>query len=149
MTNWYDDGLSFACTGCGKCCTGSPGAVWLNDQEIEALADKLQLSINEFIQKYTRLVDGKLSLIEDPVNFDCVFLKNNRCEVYEARPVQCRTFPWWTQNLKSKKDWQEAAKYCEGITSSAPKVSLKVIKESLHEYEYARSRCRKKREPLA
>ena len=131
MTNWYDDGLSFACTGCGKCCTGSPGAVWLNDQEIEALADKLQLSINEFIQKYTRLVDGKLSLIEDPVNFDCVFLKDNRCEVYEARPVQCRTFPWWVHNLATPADWEEAAKYCEGISPNAPVVPLNIIQEQL------------------
>lgn len=149
MTDWYDEGLPFACTGCGKCCTGFPGAVWINDAEIEALANLLNLSIDEFLKKYTRLVDGERSLIEDPINFDCVFLKDNRCQVYEARPTQCRTYPWWTQNLKSKKDWHEAAKFCEGITPNAPKVSLKVIKESLYEYENARSRCRKEREPLA
>ncbi|MFN4174603.1 MAG: YkgJ family cysteine cluster protein, partial [Parachlamydiaceae bacterium] len=147
MSDWYDAGLSFSCTGCGKCCTGSPGAVWLNEAEIETLANHLKLSREDFIDKYTRLIEGKRSLIEDPIHYDCVFLRDKRCEVYEARPVQCRTYPWWTQNLKSKKDWEEAAKFCEGISPSAPKDSLKVIKESLHEYENARSRCRKEREP--
>lgn len=33
-----------------------------------------------------------------------------------ARPTQCRTFPWWPQNLISDYDWQLAARECEGIT---------------------------------
>ncbi|KAG7395592.1 hypothetical protein PHYBOEH_003466 [Phytophthora boehmeriae] len=32
-----------------------------------------------------------------------------------ARPTQCRTFPWWPQNLVSDYDWQVAAADCEGI----------------------------------
>jgi hypothetical protein len=35
---WYKDGLRFTCTGCGDCCTGAPGYVWVNKEEIEALA---------------------------------------------------------------------------------------------------------------
>ena len=35
-TPWYKDGLRFQCTGCGDCCTGGPGYVWVNQAEIDA-----------------------------------------------------------------------------------------------------------------
>ena len=35
---WFQDGLHFECTQCGKCCTGEPGFVWVNDEEIDKLA---------------------------------------------------------------------------------------------------------------
>ena len=38
-TPWFKDGLRFECTQCGDCCTGSPGYVWVNDEEISALAE--------------------------------------------------------------------------------------------------------------
>ncbi len=137
---WYKEGLPFSCTGCGKCCTGSPGYVWVNSDEIKALADHLSITCEDFIRKYTRNVDGRLSLNELPTHYDCVFLKNNQCTVYAARPVQCRTFPWWTSTLKSRKDWEEAALFCEGISPDAPQVKLKIIQDQLHEYENARSK---------
>ena len=28
---WYHLGLRFQCTGCGDCCTGAPGYVWINN----------------------------------------------------------------------------------------------------------------------
>jgi hypothetical protein len=124
---WYADGLPFKCTECGKCCTGAPGYIWLNEKEIQAIADHLNLSIKEFSIKYLRLAKGRLSLKEHPTTYDCVFLKDNKCEIYSVRPTQCRTFPWWPQNLKTEKDWQEAAKYCEGINLNAPLTPLDTI----------------------
>ena len=35
---WYKDGLQFTCSQCGDCCTGAPGFVWVNGDEIRALA---------------------------------------------------------------------------------------------------------------
>jgi Fe-S-cluster containining protein len=75
-------------------------------------------------------VDTQLALIEDPVNYDCVFLKDKRCSVYEARPVQCRTFPWWIQHLREPTDWQAAKERCEGIDHpDAPVVASDTIAE--------------------
>src|SRR5437868_4572601 len=63
MNQWYSEGVKFQCTGCGKCCTGSPGAVWVNEEEIVALAKLLNISIQEFSKKYIRRLQGRLSLI--------------------------------------------------------------------------------------
>lgn len=128
---WYADGLRFACTECGKCCTGSPGYVWITVEEIERMAVHLELSIEEFSRLYVRRVKDRLSLIEHPKTYDCVFLKGKQCQIYSVRPTQCRTFPWWPQNLKSEKDWQEAARYCEGIQLDAPVVPFEKIDEQL------------------
>lgn len=126
---WYDKGLRFQCTGCGKCCTGSPGYVWINEHEIEEMASFLQISVQEFMKKYVRRVGSRYSLVELKPNYDCVFLKDRKCQVYGARPIQCRTYPWWPQNLNSEESWQETARTCEGISEESPLVSRDSIEE--------------------
>lgn len=129
---WYAKGLQFKCTQCGRCCTGAPGYIWVDESEILTLAAYLNMEAEEFAEKYLREINGRYSLKEMPKTYDCVFLKNNKCSVYSARPKQCRTFPWWPANLKSKQDWNEASKYCEGINHpEAPSVEYSVIKEQL------------------
>jgi hypothetical protein len=45
---------------------------------------------------------------------------------------QCRAFPWWKDNLESRKQWEEAAKRCEGIDHpDAPLIPLSDILASL------------------
>jgi uncharacterized protein len=112
---WYNKGLKFHCTGCGNCCTGAPGFVWLNEEDIERFCLHLKLSREEFLKRYTRKIGKKISLLEDKKTFDCIFLKNRRCTAYEGRPAQCRTYPWWASNLKSEEEWLETAAVCEGI----------------------------------
>jgi len=130
---WFDEGLRFKCTGCGKCCTGSPGYVFLSLTDLQNLSSRFSLTIEEFCQKYTRLVDGQYALLDMEGSYDCVFLKNNQCTVYESRPIQCRTFPWWIQHLRDPQDWQEAALRCEGINHpDAPLVpSIKIQEQCL------------------
>lgn len=137
---WYADGLNFGCTGCGACCTGSPGYVWVNAEEILAIAEHLGLSVEEFGKKYLRKLNGRFSLIEHPVSYDCVFLKEKKCTIYEARPLQCRTFPWWPQTLASEKEWLKGARTCEGISPQAPVVPLETIEKEREKQEnYNRS----------
>ena len=131
---WYEKGLRFKCTGCGGCCTGPDGYVFLGESDLKSLAKHFDLSNDQFCKKYTRVVEGKLALIDKNSLGDCIFLKDNRCSVYDARPVQCRTFPWWVHNLETPDDWENAAKSCEGINHpEAPVVSsLEIRKECLN-----------------
>lgn len=128
---WFSEGLRFKCTGCGQCCTGSPGYVWVSDEEIAEMASHLNISVPLFRQNYLRKVGDRESLLEHPRTFDCVFLKDNKCRIYSVRPKQCRTFPWWKHNLESKAQWDAAASYCEGINHpDAPLFSSEEILEN-------------------
>ncbi|MFN2426574.1 MAG: YkgJ family cysteine cluster protein [Candidatus Binatia bacterium] len=127
---WYAAGLRFECTGCGKCCTGGDGYVWVTGAEIHALAARLALEPNEFGRRYLRRFEGRYALV-DAAGGACVFLRGKSCSVYEDRPAQCRAFPWWPVNLKSPRAWSEAARSCEGISEVAPLVVADVIETSL------------------
>jgi uncharacterized protein len=112
---WYRDGLRFECTQCGDCCTGAPGYVWVNKDEIEALAKRLGLAVDEFERQYVRRVGVRKSLIEYE-NGDCEFFdgQTRRCTVYEDRPRQCRTWPFWDSNVRTEKAWKETCQVCPG-----------------------------------
>lgn len=133
---WYKKGLRFACTQCGQCCTGAPGYVWIDEEEVQAMAEFLKITFREFVEKYTRQVNGQLALKEFPKSYDCIFLRDKKCLVYGARPKQCRTFPFWPENLDSKESWEKTAKRCEGINHEhAPVISLEEIQKRLKELE--------------
>ena len=112
---WYRDGLRFQCTQCGDCCTGAAGYVWVNKDEIEAMARRLALSVEEFEKTYVRKVGIRKSLIEYD-NGDCVFFDNEtrHCGVYEDRPRQCRTWPFWDANVRTPQAWKETCSVCPG-----------------------------------
>ncbi len=111
---WYAEGLHFGCTACGKCCTGSPGYVWVTPEEIARLARFKGLSVERFQRQYVRRVGRRLSLVERR-NGDCVLLEGGKCSVYAVKPTPCSTFPFWDGPLSSPEAWQETAARCEGI----------------------------------
>jgi len=111
---WYRDGLQFTCTGCGRCCTGPPGYVWVGRRDIEALAARLSLSVEAFGRRYLRKVGPRHSLLERK-NGECVFYRpGGGCSVYGARPRQCRVFPFWRENIESAEAWETLKSECEG-----------------------------------
>ncbi|MEL7088596.1 MAG: YkgJ family cysteine cluster protein [Planctomycetota bacterium] len=119
---WYADGLRFKCTQCGNCCTGAPGYVWFGEDEAQAMADHLGIDTREFYQRYTKRKMGRWTLDEVRYQrqYDCVFLERDaqgkgKCSIYEVRPNQCRTWPFWLSNLTSPRAWAAAAEDCPGM----------------------------------
>lgn len=113
---WYRNGLSFQCTACGDCCTGAPGYVWVNKPEIEALAAAMGYAdVAEFEQQCVRPIGIRRSLRERS-NYDCVLLDpaTRKCRAYEARPRQCRTWPFWDSNVESPEAWERTCQVCPG-----------------------------------
>lgn len=120
---WYADGLRFECTQCGACCTGRPGFVLFDDEEAAAIAERLGVTQEEFREQYTHDTPAGRSLAEVKTEFgyDCVFLDRDNdsgkplCSIHDLRPTQCRTFPFWPENLRSRAAWNRVAKECEGV----------------------------------
>jgi Fe-S-cluster containining protein len=108
------EGLNFECRRCGGCCAGEGGYVFLTESEGEGMARHLDLTKEQFVERFTRPAQGRVSLVEKD-NGDCCFLGDKGCAVYPARPYQCRSWPFWFKNLRSDKAWEEAGRECPGI----------------------------------
>jgi uncharacterized protein len=111
---WYRDGLKFECTRCGACCTGAPGYVWVDADEIARLAEHRGQTAAQFSKAYVRRVGQRYSLIEKPGG-DCIFWDRAAgCTVYPARPTQCRTWPFWSGNIETPEAWEAVTRVCPG-----------------------------------
>jgi uncharacterized protein len=89
------------CAECkGKCCNGESGNIWISGDEILKLADFMNMHVNQLIKLYLRKVDKNWSILELKINnnYSCVFYDDlsNSCSIYDCRPMQCRSFPFWT-----------------------------------------------------
>ncbi len=137
---WYADGLCFTCTQCGNCCSGAPGYVWVTDEEMHAIAAELNMHPIEFMNRHTRRIGARRSLRERG-NGDCEFLQQlddgrRVCGIYASRPVQCRTWPFWQSNLKSRRVWDAAGRSCPGINQGEHH-PLPVIQQALNRNQAA------------
>lgn len=126
---WYKDGIPFKCQQCGRCCTGAPGYVWLKEEDEERIIELLKISKAHFRNQYTRTVNGALSLKEMHGSYDCIFFKDRKCMIYQARPIQCRTFPFWRSNLESEASLIDATMNCPGVQVDSPIISLEEIEK--------------------
>ena len=125
---WYGRGLKFRCTACGNCCSGPTGYVWISEEEVERLALHLGRTPDDVRQRYTRSIGRRRSLKERKNlegKYDCIFLidlpddeqtgeRRRGCGIYEARPLQCRTWPFWDGVVESRRSWEHAKSVCPG-----------------------------------
>ncbi len=125
---WYKHGVKFSCqAGCVRCCGGAPGDVFVTQDEIDALAGFLKLSVQDFEFKYIRMYSSGRMSLKERINGDCVFLNEKGCGVYSVRPKQCRDYPFWPEVMKSVFAWIKEANRCPGINvgelHEAPKIA--------------------------
>lgn len=116
---WYVEGLRFSCTACGKCCLNHGEGyqyVFSTRAERRRIAKRLGLSQRGFESEYCHPVMGSLSFAS--TGEACIFLEDGRCSIYEVRPNQCRTFPFWPEVLVDRDTWdRDVASFCPGVGS--------------------------------
>jgi Fe-S-cluster containining protein len=78
------------CTECANCCRVTE--VGITEKDVEKLAKFVGTSRREFVEQFTAL-DGSGAAILKRNENGCVFLENNLCTVYQARPQNCANFP--------------------------------------------------------
>jgi hypothetical protein len=62
-----------------------------------------------------------------PRHAQCTFLKADGCSVHVAKPLQCRTFPFWPELVDSKREWLKTADWCPGI-GKGPLVNIETAR---------------------
>jgi Fe-S-cluster containining protein len=112
---FWEKGIRFECQGSGGCCVsrGEYGFVYLSLKDRQRFAQFFNITTTMFTQRYCTKTDGWFHLNE--FTNQCQFLKENRCTVYSARPNQCRTWPFWPENMNVKTWNKEIASYCPGV----------------------------------
>ena len=110
-----EGGLRFECTRCGRCCT-RPGPVFFPPEDLARAARFLKLTEARFKQKFrVHDLDG-VAAVEPEDHDACPFhVEGSGCSIYEARPTQCRTFPFWPEIAHRRRSWERAGRACEGI----------------------------------
>ena len=81
---WFKKAVGFSCTQCGRCCKGKTN-VFVNNSEINAISDFLKIPLVNFKQIY---MSNESTIKNDPSKSHCIFLKNNKCSIYDVRPTQ-------------------------------------------------------------
>jgi Fe-S-cluster containining protein len=115
---FYADGLRFSCIRCSCCCRYESGYVFLSREDVDTLAGVQDMGYEAFIKTWCRWVyfGGEIEYLslKEKVNNDCIFWKDG-CMVYQSRPLQCRTFPFWDSILVSAAAWENAKSECPGM----------------------------------
>jgi uncharacterized protein len=112
---WYRNGLRFACRQCGQCCwdSGPYTEVYADADDIARMARHLGIYPREFEKRYVKVSDGFTVLRSR--KGACIMLSGDRCRLYPHHPRQCRTWPFWPQNLFRHVWYGEVKKRCPGV----------------------------------
>lgn len=117
---WWSDGIEFLCQpDCGKCCEEPNGMVFLAESDIIRLANHFDLTTSEYLRQHCkRSIDGRFILASNVETQFCQYYNENKqCDVYVSRPSQCQAFPFWQENLATKKHWKQVVNACPGLQS--------------------------------
>ena len=133
-----EKGIRFECQGSGNCCVsrGSYGFVYLSKKDIKKLSDRIKITKYEFLKDYCDKTDGYVHLKELKENKgDCIFLVNKKCSVYKSRPIQCRTWPFWPENMNTKTWNNEISKNCPGVGKGKVISKEKILEQIKADHE--------------
>jgi Fe-S-cluster containining protein len=105
----------FHCQRCGYCCHqhGEYAYVYVTPKDIDRIANHLGVSSDEATRKYTkRLPHGQTMRFEKKV---CVFYTPEGCSIHRIKPEQCRTWPFWPENIANNGFKVGIRRFCPGI----------------------------------
>lgn len=140
---YVPENFSFKCQDCGDCCRHEPGFVLILDKEIRRISKFLKIPSTQFLQDYCYpfgqieiSIDGKIDKtkfkqiysLKEKDNFDCIFWekKNEKnscgCNIYNVRPLQCRSYPFWLSSFNDKESFNQNIKRCRGFMTDGGQI---------------------------
>ncbi|MBN1825228.1 MAG: YkgJ family cysteine cluster protein [Candidatus Eisenbacteria bacterium] len=106
--------LRFRCTACGRCCR-RPGWVCFTDADLRRAARFVGVPVHRFRERHIDEKNGEGFWIRVTRRRPCPFFRGGVCTIHEARPEQCRSFPFWPEILASREAWNRRARTCPGM----------------------------------
>jgi Fe-S-cluster containining protein len=92
--------------------------VYLSENDLTKLCSWSTLEREVFINIYCRWIpyfdNAEILALKEKPDYDCILWENG-CIAYQARPVQCTTYPFWDSLLTDKDSWNAEALECPGI----------------------------------
>ncbi len=104
----------FLCQQSGKCCKAD-GFVYVNSTHIKNMAAELDISENEFRQKFVTNENGYDLIASPSFNQKCFLDCNNQCQVYKSRPNPCKSYPDWDSIWESEAALNKEQLMCKGL----------------------------------
>ena len=130
---WEKEPLRFECQpDCFKCCT-KPGIVYFDQASIRSAASIIKISPERFKKEFLKLDDG-LWVHEVETGSPCSFLTPEGCAIHNGKPLQCRSYTFWHENMTSKSMWKLVGTFCPGI-GIGPSVSIATIRKFLDRFK--------------
>jgi hypothetical protein len=125
----------FECqAGCTNCCT-QRGHVYLTEEDVTCISAYLSLDPAAFESRYAYRTKNRVRLTL-PKADSCHFLQEGGCTIHEAKPLQCRVFPFWPDNVAGRTAWKNLRRYCPGV-GVGPLVEIQTVREAAQSYRDA------------
>jgi Fe-S-cluster containining protein len=87
----------FMCQNCGDCCRNVKSTVMVESLDLFCIARHFNLDMTEAAEQFTEVAavgwGAPILLMKANLNEDCIFYKNNRCEIQSVKPRACRLYP--------------------------------------------------------
>jgi len=114
----FPEGACFVCEKCGRCCGDTEDTV-RHVLLLKTEAEKISKETSQEIEEFTQQVYGFEPYIYEMKKTEnegkCLFLENNRCTIYEKRPIICRFYPFELNNLGNEQYSFSFTTKCKGI----------------------------------
>ncbi|QTA83182.1 Putative zinc- or iron-chelating domain-containing protein [Desulfonema limicola] len=120
----------FECRQCGECCKGY-GGTYISQKDIQAIADYIKVSPQEFLSRYCRQ-SGSKTVIAQAENGYCIFWKDKICTIHPVKPEMCRQWPFIQSVIKDVNNWRIMAGMCPGMrTDVSDERIIQSVKQKL------------------
>ena len=114
----FPNDVNFVCSKCASCCGDTEDTVrhvLLLETESEKIAKQTSQDIQAFAKEVFGFEPYCYEMKKTETDGKCLFLKDNRCTIYEIRPIICKFYPFELKNLGNENYLFSYTTKCPGM----------------------------------
>ncbi len=128
-------GIRFECQpGCTSCCR-EQGFIYLTEDDVDRAARFLGMAASDFEERYVYRT-RHLRRLRSLRVARCPFLRDFGCAINDAKPTQCRLYPFWPELVDRPANLHRALAHCPGL-GKGEVISLEIAQERAAEMRAA------------